>query len=119
VIRRRNQVEKQPIMTLDIERTQSVEMAHRILPAPAAASLLRRSQTPRISAVLPGLNEEKNLPYVLPGLQVWRVLKTLFKEAFCSRGRAGRRETMRAVRGEFATATGEDGAAAQARPARA
>jgi glycosyltransferase involved in cell wall biosynthesis len=58
-------------MALNIETTQRIDIAQSNRLAPAAASLFRRSLAPKISAVLPVLNEEKNLPYVLPGLQAW------------------------------------------------
>lgn len=58
-------------MELDIQTTRLVETVHRQPPIPLASNLFRRSLAPKISVVIPVLNEEKNLPYVLPGLQGW------------------------------------------------
>lgn len=58
-------------METNLETIQLVETAHKKTGLPLASNLFRGSLVPKISVVVPALNEEQNLPYVLPGLQAW------------------------------------------------
>ncbi len=58
-------------MELNIKTPSLIETVPQKASGPLAENLFHRGRAPKISVVIPTLNEEQNLIYVLPGIETW------------------------------------------------